>query len=119
MLNAQPRRLTMAYNLIVYEKKDKVAWITLNVPPSNWLTIVMMKEINEALVDVMKDKALKLLVINHAGEKAFCDGVDVADHTEDKVEEMIEVFHRMFRNLAEIYRTTVAAVYGRSLGGGC
>jgi len=109
----------MAYNLILYEKKEKVAWITLNVPPSNWLTIAMMKEINEAFVDVMKDKSLKVLVINHAGEKAFCDGVDVADHTDDKVEEMIEVFHRMFRHLVEIDIPTVAAVNGRSLGGGC
>ncbi len=109
----------MGYNLIVYEKKDKVAKITLNVPPSNWLTISMMKEINDALGDVKKDPTIQMLIFDHAGEKAFCDGVDVADHTEDKVDEMIEVFHRMFRNLAEMDILTVAVVNGRSLGGGC
>jgi cyclohexa-1,5-dienecarbonyl-CoA hydratase len=109
----------MAFNLIVYEKKDKVARITLNVPPSNWLTIVMMEEINEVLVEVKKDPSVQLLIFDHAGEKAFCDGVDVADHTEDKVNEMIEVFHRMFRLMAEMDVTTVAVVNGRSLGGGC
>ena len=35
----------------------------------------MMKEINEALVDVKKDASLQLLVFDHAGEKAFSSGV--------------------------------------------
>ena len=46
----------MAYQLINYEKKEKVARITLNVPPLNWITIPMLKEINDALVDVAKDQ---------------------------------------------------------------
>lgn len=109
----------MAYNHITFEKKDKVATITLNTPPSNWLTILMMKEINEVILSVKKDPTVQLLVFDHAGEKAFCDGVDVADHTADKVNEMIEVFHRMFRLMEELDCTTVALVNGRSLGGGC
>lgn len=109
----------MAFQHILYEKKDKMAKITLNVPPSNWLTIVMMKEINQVLAEIRKDPAVQLLVFDHAGEKAFCDGVDVADHTPDKVDEMIEVFHGMFRLMAEMDVTTVAVVNGRSLGGGC
>ena len=109
----------MGYNHIIYENKNKVVKITLNVPPSNWLTIAMMKEINEVLVEVKKDPSVQLLIFDHAGEKAFCDGVDVADHTADKVTEMIEVFHRMFRLMAEMDVTTVAVVNGRSLGGGC
>ena len=109
----------MAFQHIQYEKKDKAATITLNVPPSNWLTIVMMKEINQVLAEIKKDPSVQLLIFDHAGEKAFCDGVDVADHTPDKVDEMIEVFHGMFRLLAEMDVTTVALVNGRSLGGGC
>jgi len=109
----------MAFNHITFKKENKVATITLNVPPSNWLTISMMKEINEVLVDVKKDATVQMLIFDHAGDKAFCDGVDVADHTEDKVDEMIDVFHRMFRHLAEMDLTTVALINGRSLGGGC
>ncbi|HME42919.1 MAG TPA: enoyl-CoA hydratase/isomerase family protein [Syntrophorhabdales bacterium] len=109
----------MAYQLINYEKKEKVARITLNVPPLNWITIPMLKEINEALVDVGKDQTVKLLVFDHAGEKAFSSGVDVADHTEDKVEEMIKTFHQMFRLMYEIDIPIVGLVNGVSLGGGC
>jgi cyclohexa-1,5-dienecarbonyl-CoA hydratase len=109
----------MAYQLINYEKKEKVARITLNVPPLNWITIPMLKEINDALVDVGKDQAVKLLIFDHAGEKAFSSGVDVADHTEDKVEEMIKTFHLMFRLRYEIDIPIVGLVNGVSLGGGC
>ena len=109
----------MGYSHITFEKKDKAAYITLNTPPSNWLTILMMREINEVLAELKKDPSVQLLIFDHAGEKAFCDGVDVADHTPDKVNDMIEVFHRMFRLMHEIDITTVAVVNGRSLGGGC
>lgn len=109
----------MAYQTIIYEKKDKVATITLNTPPLNWLTIVMMKEINEALEDVKKDGSIQLLVFDHAGEKAFSSGVDVADHTEEKVDEMIQVFHGMFRRLVEMDIPSLALVNGVALGGGC
>lgn len=109
----------MGFEHITFEKKDKVATITLNEPPSNWLTIVMMKEINQVLLDVKKDPTVQLLVFDAAGGKAFCDGVDVADHTPDRVDEMIEVFHGMFRIMSSMDVTTVALVNGRSLGGGC
>lgn len=109
----------MAFQSITYEKKNKVATITLNTPPLNWLTIAMMKEINEALDDVRKDRSIQLLVFDQAGEKAFSAGVDVADHTEDKVDEMIEVFHGMFRRLVEIDIPTLAVVNGSAAGGGC
>ncbi|MCX7857026.1 MAG: enoyl-CoA hydratase/isomerase family protein [Deltaproteobacteria bacterium] len=109
----------MDYKFILYEKKEKMARITLNVPPSNWLTIEMMREINDAIGDVKNDPYIQMLVFDHAGEKAFCDGVSVADHTEDKVNEMIEVFHRIFRSLSELDIATVALVNGRALGGGC
>jgi cyclohexa-1,5-dienecarbonyl-CoA hydratase len=109
----------MAFQSITYEKKDKVATITLNTPPLNWLTISMMKEINEALLDAKKDASVQLLLFDHAGEKAFSSGVDVADHTEDKVDEMISVFHDMFRRMLEIDVPIVAKVNGVALGGGC
>jgi cyclohexa-1,5-dienecarbonyl-CoA hydratase len=109
----------MAYQLINYEKKEKVARITLNVPPLNWITIPMLKEINDALVDAGKDDTLKMLIFDHAGEKAFSSGVDVADHTDDKVEEMIHTFHRVFRLMYEIDIPIVGLVNGVSLGGGC
>lgn len=109
----------MEFRLIRFEKKEGVSTIRLSSPPLNVMNIAMMREINEALLDVKNDRALKALIFDHEGEKAFSAGVDVADHTEEKVDEMLEVFHRIFRLLSEIDIPTFAIVNGVALGGGC
>ena len=39
--------------------------------------------------------------------------------TEEKVEEMLQVFHDIFRNLSKLNQVTIAATKGFALGGGC
>jgi cyclohexa-1,5-dienecarbonyl-CoA hydratase len=107
----------MDYKTIIVDEKDMIGRITLNIPPLNILNIEMMKEINQALKD-FQGKNLKVLVLNANG-KAFSAGVNVSDHTKDKVKEMIQVFHEIFTNLYKINAPTVALVNGAALGGGC
>ena len=97
---------------------DGIATVTLNRPPLNVLNIPMMKELNEALAVLAGDADLAAIVIRANG-KAFCAGVDVADHTAEKVGEMISLFHGIFRKLASTDALTIAAVHGAALGGGC
>ena len=107
----------MEYKTIIVEEKDMIGRITLNSPPLNILNIEIMKEINQALKG-FQDKNLKLLIFNANG-KAFSAGVDVSDHTKEKVNEMIQVFHEIFTNLHKINAPTIALVNGAALGGGC
>ena len=110
----------MGFENIVFAKDGGVARLTLNKPPVNVLDIAMMREINTALEGLAGDPAIKVLVFEAAeGSKAFSAGGDVSDHTADKVDEMIEVFHRIFRQLDALEIPTVAVVGGAALGGGC
>ncbi len=106
------------FETIIFERKGGVARLTLNHPPLNILTIAMMREINEALDELDGAAEVKVLVIDAQG-KAFSAGVDVKDHTPDKVEEMIGVFHGIFRRLLALEIPTLAVVKGACLGGGC
>jgi len=107
-------------DLIDFRKNEGVARLTLNRPPLNVLNIAMMREINAALEGLDGDPAVKVLVLEAVeGSKAFSAGVDIADHTADKVQEMIKVFHRIFRLLDGLEMPTVAVVGGAALGGGC
>ncbi|OGO15659.1 MAG: hypothetical protein A2Z02_01125 [Chloroflexi bacterium RBG_16_48_7] len=110
--------MTAKYNSIEYENVSGVARINLNRPPLNVLDIAMMKEIVQATEEAQKDPAVKLLVIAGKG-KAFSGGVDVADHTADKVDAMTEVFHKMCTSIIKFPQPTVAIVNGHALGGGC
>jgi len=104
---------------IIFETKEDIAFLTINRPPLNILNIPAMEEINDALSSLVGNKDVKALVISGNGEKAFSAGVDVVDHTEDKVEKMLQVFHDVFRNLSKLDQVTVAALKGLTLGGGC
>jgi cyclohexa-1,5-dienecarbonyl-CoA hydratase len=110
----------MSFEHIRFDVSDSVARLTLNKPPLNVLNIAMMREINTALEGLGDDPSVKVLVFEAAeGSKAFSAGVDVSEHTADMVEEMIEVFHRIFRLLDRLEMPTVAVVGGAALGGGC
>ena len=103
---------------IKYGVIDGLATLAVNRPPFNVLDIPTMAEINDALDACLKDESVKMLVITGVGEKAFSAGVEVADHTPDKVDQMIEVFHGIFRRLQKMPMPTIAAVNGAALGGG-
>jgi len=95
-----------------------VATVTMNLPPLNVMDNPMMAEFNTLLDGLVADDNLSAIVIAAEG-KAFSAGVDVSDHTEDKVGDMIERFHGIFRRLAATDAITIAAVQGAALGGGC
>jgi len=108
----------MAPKHIQTDFKEGVATLTLNRAPLNWLNIEMMEEIIAFFEGLLKEKSLKLLVIQAAG-KAFSVGVEVADHLGDLAPKLIDVFHRMFRLMDALKVPSLAVVNGSALGGGC
>ena len=78
----------------------------------------MLRELQQALDSVAGDGAADLLVIRGGGERAFSAGVDVKDHTREKVPEMLEVVHGVIRTLLSLPQITIAVVQGACLGGG-
>ena len=106
------------YQFLELNVAEGIATVTLNRPPLNILNIPMMAELNTLLQAVLSDGNLAAIVLRANG-KAFSTGVDVSDHTAEKVGEMIGQFHGIFRKLASTDSLTIAAVSGAALGGGC
>jgi cyclohexa-1,5-dienecarbonyl-CoA hydratase len=92
--------------------------IVMDSPPLNVLNIPMMVELQEAFVEAANDADTRVVLLTGEG-RAFCAGVDVADHTEDRVESMIHAFHGALEALMAIPSPVVMAVNGHALGGGC
>lgn len=106
------------YRSIICAIEGGVCRITLNLPPLNIIDIPMLGDIQSAITRIQAEKDVKVLVIDHQG-KAFSAGVSIRDHTPDKVSEMIEKFHGVFRRLHSLAKPTLALVDGIALGGGC
>lgn len=108
----------MAWQYIDWQSADGVGRLTLKRPPLNVINIAMLHEMSEALDVAAKDASLRVLLLRAEG-KLFSAGVDVADHTADKVGEMIPLFDRVCKALVDFPAPTLAAVHGHALGGGC
>jgi cyclohexa-1,5-dienecarbonyl-CoA hydratase len=94
-----------------------IARITLTNPRLNVIDISMMEELGRGLADVESQSEISAILITGEG-KAFSAGVDVAAHTPDKIEEMLQKFHGVIRALVASKKVTVAAIRGHCLGGG-
>jgi cyclohexa-1,5-dienecarbonyl-CoA hydratase len=104
---------------IKVEKKERVSRITVDRPPLNVLDIPLLLELDATLASCANESETDVLVIQGAGQKAFSAGVDIRDHTREKVPEMLDVVHGVIRKLFAAPQVTIAAVQGVCLGGGC
>jgi cyclohexa-1,5-dienecarbonyl-CoA hydratase len=109
----------MAYEYVETHREEGVGRLVLNNPPLNVLTIAVMEEMVDALHELEADPAVKVILLEAAGDKAFSAGVDVADHTPEKMGRMLEIFNELCLGLHRSPKPTVAAVRGMALGGGC
>ena len=113
----------MSYQDILYAVEDGIARLTLNVPEKmNRLSITTMKEVVDALNRAKVDREVRVVVIQAAGDKAFCAGANIADFAGLSPLESREVF-RAFVDLSKVFidmhKPSIAAVNGLALAGGC
>jgi len=103
---------------VFLEKSERTAWITLDRPPLNVLDLGLLREMDQMLNSFPSESATDFLVIRGGGERAFSAGVDVRDHTLEKVPEMLRVVHGVVRKFLALPQITIALVRGACLGGG-
>jgi cyclohexa-1,5-dienecarbonyl-CoA hydratase len=106
-----------SYTRITVELQPPVSRITLNNPPLNVIDIPMMEELRAALEQI--ETRSEITVIVFAGsERAFSSGVNIADHTPDKVRGMLTDFHSVIRSVVSHSKLTIASVRRHCMGGG-
>src|ERR1700761_6077043 len=102
-----------------------VGWITLNRPKAlHALNTGMCKAMIQALLAWRSDPAVKLVLLDHSGERGFCAGGDIRMLAESGAKDGVEArefFHTEYRlnALMEAYPKPIAAVMdGIVMGGG-
>ncbi len=105
-----------ATEMVHVRHEDRVAWITLDRPPLNVLDITLLHELGKAVHRLTVE--CDVVVFQGAGPKGFSAGVEVRDHTPERVGEMLSAFHGIFRQLWRADCLSIAAVHGHCLGGG-
>ena len=111
-----------AFETVIYEKKDFVAYVTLNRPKVlNIHNTAMRDDLYEVLSAIRIDGDIRVVIFRGAGEKAFCAGADLTEFlTAPPPAGAREV--RFDRDLWGLFQKVpqplIAAVHGYVLGSG-
>jgi enoyl-CoA hydratase/carnithine racemase len=113
----------MAYENLLYEKKDGIAYVTLNRPKVlNALNRKTVEELQDALIDARGDDSVRVLILTGAGEKSFVAGADIgelAQQTPVSGRETSLFGQGVFHLLETMGKPSICAINGFALGGGC
>ena len=68
----------MSEPAVLYEKKDGIAFVTMNRPEvRNAINTEMLCRLADAWQDINDDPAVHVAILRGAGDKAFCAGADL------------------------------------------
>lgn len=110
---------------VLYAKKDRIAYITLNRPEvMNAIDLMTQRELAQTWADFRDDPDVWVAILSGAGDKAFSSGVDLKEKA--KVSDVWGSWDVGEPNLPnpilgamEVWKPVIAAVHGYCLGMAC
>ena len=113
----------MTFSNILFETKNSIAYVTVNRPDKlNALNMATMEELRTAFHSIKNDNAVRVVLLNGSGEKAFIAGADIGELAQNDAVSAKEYTHRgqSVLNLIEnLGKPVIACINGFALGGGC
>src|SRR5262252_6103262 len=114
----------MGYQSLLVDRADGVATLTMNRPEArNALDIRMREELVEALEEIERDPAMRVVILTGASGH-FSAGGDVKTmaarrHSATEGRERVELLNRFVLRLFNFPKPTIAMVDGFAVGAGC
>ena len=113
----------MTYENILLEKKNSIAYVTVNRPKVlNALSLATMEELGVAFQEIKNDSSIRVAILTGAGEKAFVAGADIGELAKQDAVSGKEYAHRgqgVLDLIENLGKPVIACINGFALGGGC
>jgi enoyl-CoA hydratase len=113
----------MTFQNILLEKKNAIAYVTLNRPRVlNALSLATMEELGVAFQEIKNDSSIRVAILTGAGEKAFVAGADIGELAKQDAVSGKEYAHRgqgVLDLIENLGKPVIACINGFALGGGC
>src|SRR5215831_21335471 len=113
----------MAYETLLYEKRNGIGYVTINRPENlNALNQRVTAELRACFENIQADKEVRAVILSGAGEKSFVAGADVSElAVQDPMQgqQTSTSGQRTLDFIEDLGKPVIAAVNGYALGGGC
>jgi enoyl-CoA hydratase/carnithine racemase len=113
----------MTYENILLEKKNGIAYVTINRPKVlNALNMATVEELRAVFHDIKTDEAIRVAILTGAGEKAFVAGADINELAQQDAVNGKKYAHRgqnVLNLIENLGKPVIACINGFALGGGC
>jgi enoyl-CoA hydratase/carnithine racemase len=113
----------MTYENILLEKKNSIAYVTVNRPKVlNALNMATMEELRAAFTAIKDDASIRVAILTGSGEKAFIAGADISELEKHGAVSAKEYTHRgqsVLDLIENLGKPVIACINGFALGGGC
>jgi enoyl-CoA hydratase len=113
----------MTFENILLEKKNSIAYVTVNRPKVlNALNMATMEELRAAFTDIQNDVGIRVAILTGSGEKAFIAGADIGELSKHDAVSGKEYTHRgqsVLDLIESLGKPVIACINGFALGGGC
>jgi enoyl-CoA hydratase/carnithine racemase len=120
--NSKPESELSQFEVIIYEKRDHLAYVTLNRPKAlNAYNIRMRDELFEVLGAIRDDSEVRVVILRGAGDKAFCAGADLTEFLSAPPPVLARTarFERdIWKRFTEMPVPFIAVMHGYVLGSG-
>ena len=106
---------------VLYEKKDDVAYVTLNSPKTlNAFSVRMRDDLYEVVGAIKDDPEVRVAVVRGAGDRAFCAGADLTEFLNTPVIQArrIRALRDLWGLMLSVPQPLIAALHGYVLGSG-
>jgi enoyl-CoA hydratase/carnithine racemase len=113
----------MTFQNILLEKKNAIAYVTVNRPKVlNVLNMATMEELGVAFQEIKNDSSIRVAILTGAGDKAFVAGADIGELAKQDAVSGKEYAHRgqaVLDLIENLGKPVIACINGFALGGGC
>lgn len=110
------------FDTLIYEKKDGIAYVTLNRPQVlNIYNMQMRDDLYQILSAIKDDPEVRVVIFKGAGEKAFCAGADLSEFLTaptPAIARQVRWSRDVWGLFLSIPQPLIAAVHGYVLGSG-
>jgi enoyl-CoA hydratase/carnithine racemase len=113
----------MNYENILFEKKERIAFVTVNRPKVlNALNMATMEELRAVFTEIKNDAGTRVAILTGSGEKAFIAGADIGELAKHDAVSGKEYTHQgqsVLDLIENLGKPVIACINGFALGGGC